>query len=453
MGTQKTLAGNVAGRISNQMKQNFRPFLSFLIGLLIVPLFSLVDPVFAQSEIDRLQNQIANSNDRLSEIEAEIARFEAELQEVGAERKTLESAINQLELERKKVTAEISKTENLITSTNLEIDKLILEISRTEKSIDETQDAIAEIIRTRYKSREESLVEILLRHDRLSDFFVTLDAYDNIRNTLSSKVGELTTFQAILEENREKSEAKRSELTSLQDKYRNQNEVLINNKAEQTELLVATQNEEANYQQLLREREAAREQILKEIREYESQLQFILDPNTIPTPGTPVFNWPVENVIITQYFGGTEFAKRNSHVYGGRPYHPGVDFGAPRGTPIIAPLSGTVRAVGNTDVVPGCFSWGKWSLIDHANGLSTLYAHQDVIGVSPGQSVTTGDIIGYIGNTGYSTGPHLHFTVYVQEAVTVRRFNEIKTVTGCGPATTPIAPTDAYLDPMLYLPS
>jgi murein DD-endopeptidase MepM/ murein hydrolase activator NlpD len=119
----------------------------------------------------------------------------------------------------------------------------------------------------------------------------------------------------------------------------------------------------------------------------------------------------------------------------------------------MAPLSGTVRATGNTDAVPGCYSWGKWTLIDHANGLSTLYAHQSAINVSPGQGVSTGEVIGYVGSTGFSTGPHLHFTVYAKEGVSVRKFNEIKTVTSCGPASTPVAAVDAYIDPMLYLPA
>lgn len=92
------------------------------------------------------------------------------------------------------------------------------------------------------------------------------------------------------------------------------------------------------------------------------------------------------------------------------------------------------------------------TLIDHSKGLSTLYAHQDVISVSPGQKVATGEIIGYTGNTDFSTGPHLHFTVYVKDGVTVRKFNEIKTVTNCGPASTSVAATDAYIDPSLYLP-
>ena len=432
---------------------NTRPLVALIIGVLLPPLlFSSPISAEAVSEIDKLRNEIEARNDRLAQIEAEIAKYNSELTEVGAEKKTLQSAINQLELERKKVNAEISKTENQITSTDLEINKLILEISRTQKDIDNSQAGIGSMIRSEYKAGDESLIELLLSHEKLSEFWSTFEAHENIRDTLATKVSELSSFRVLLEEKRDENESKRNRLSSLKNQYSDQNQVLTNNKKEQAELLEITKSEERNYQQLLASQEQAREQVLKELRDFESKLQFILDPNTIPSPGTQVFSWPLANVIITQYFGGTEFAARNASVYGGRAYHPGVDFGAPRGTAIMAPLTGTVRATGNTDAVPGCYSWGKWTLIDHANGLTTLYAHQDVIAVSPGQKVSTGEVIGYVGNTGYSTGPHLHFTVYAKDGVNVRKFNEIKTVTSCGPASTPVAAIEAYIDPMLYLP-
>ncbi len=430
-----------------------RILVAFLIGILLPQLFFIAPTsVFAVSEIDRLKNEINDRSGRLSEIEEEIAKFNSQLQEVGAEKKTLQSAINQLELERGKVNAEISKTENQITSTDLEINKLILEISRTQRDIDSSQAAIGSIIRSEYKASEDTLIELLLRHSKLSEFWNTFEAHESIRDSLSTKASELSSFRLLLLEKRGENEDKRTELSSLKNQYSDQNLVLASNKREQASLLEVTKSEERSYQQLLSSQESARDQILKEMREFESKLQFILDPNTIPTPGTQVFSWPLANIIITQFFGGTEFATRNASIYGGRAYHPGVDFGAPRGTPILAPLTGTVRATGNTDAVPGCFSWGKWTLVDHANGLTTLYAHQDVISVTPGQKVNTGERIGYVGNTGFSTGPHLHFTVYAKDGVSVRKFNEIKTVTSCGPASTPVAATDAYIDPMLYLP-
>ncbi len=432
-----------------------RSLIAFFCGLCVIPLIAgNLTYVSAQSsELERLQKDITDRGNRLAEIETEIAKFEAELKTVGAEKQTLQKAINQLTLERKKVQAEIAKTENLISSTDLEINKLILEISKTERDINANAAAIAQIIRTEYQSTEESMIELLLQNNTLSDFWDTIEAQETIRNSMTEKVITLNELKRLLDEKRSETTTKRTNLVSLKNQYSDQNTLLANNQAERNELLEVTKSEEKKYQQILAQKQEAREQIIKELRDFENKLQFILDPNTIPPPGMRVFDWPLKNIIITQYFGGTEFARQNASVYAGRAYHPGIDFGTPRGTPIYAPLAGTVRATGNTDLVPGCYSWGKWTLLDHANGLTTLYAHQDVISVSAGQKVGTGEIIGYTGNTGYSTGPHLHFTVYAKSGVTVRQFNEIKTVTSCGPATTPVAATDAYIDPMLYLPN
>ncbi len=424
---------------------------AFLLGLVLPGLLNVPTQAFAQSEIDRLQTEISDRSNRLTDIEAEIAKFEAELLEVGAEKKTLQGAINRLESERKKVNAEINKTEVLITSTDLQINKLVLEIGVTEKDIIEAEETISNIIRSQYRSNEKSLIEILLTHDRLSEFMREVDAFEQVKNEMATHVAALDQMKTILEERRGQSESKRSNLASLKDQYSEQNEVLVNSKSQQNQLLSATKNEESNYQTLLKERRAAREKLTAELRDFESKLQFILDPNTIPAAGTAVFAWPTAVPYVTQRFGGTEFAQRRTNYYG-RPYHPGVDFRASPGTPIMAPLTGTVRAIGNTDAVPGCSSWGKWMLLDHANGLSTFYTHLSVIGANPGQSVSTGEVIGYSGTTGLIEGPHLHFGLYVSAGVKVMRFDQIKTITSCGPATTPTAATTAQLDPLDYFP-
>ncbi len=408
--------------------------------------------VDANPDLDRLRQEISERGERLDAIEREIAQYEAALAEVGSERQSLEQAIRQLELERDRVEADIRATQNRIDSANLTIEQLTVEIADTEARIDRIRNGLAESIRIDHRAQDDSMILVMLRNGNLSEFWNELETLTLVRSTMTEQAQTLHELRAALVFQQEQTEQARAQLTELRNRYSNQNQVLSNNRAEQAELLRATQNEESSYQSMLAERRAAREQIVAEVREFESELRFILDPTTIPQPGTTVFDWPLENIRITQLFGGTEFATRNASIYGGRAYHPGVDFGAPRGTPIYAPLGGSVRATGNTDEVPGCFSWGKWTLIDHANGLSTLYAHQDVIGVQAGQRVATGEVIGYTGNTGFSTGPHLHFTVYVTDAVTVRQFNEIRTTTSCGAATTPVSATEGYLDPMLYLP-
>lgn len=404
------------------------------------------------AEVEALKSQINERNKRLLDIEKEIAAYKGELQKVGGEKASLQKAINQLELERKKVQADINYTQNKIGATDLEISKLGIEIVNTEEDILTNENALAENIRLLNETDQDSFVEVLLRFENLSEFWGQIAELEQMRSVMGDKVQSLVSQKVLLEEKQGATTARRNELVELRAQYSDQNTVLASNKTEKDSLLKQTKNQEAEYQKMLKDRQTAREQILKELRDFESKLQFILDPNTIPARGTQVFGWPVENVIITQLFGGTEFAKQNASVYGGRAYHPGVDFGVPRGTKIYAPLGGVVRATGDTDLVAGCYSWGKWTLIDHPNGLSTLYAHQSVQSVVPGQQVATGEVIGYSGNTGYSTGPHLHFTVYAKAGVSVRKFNEIKAVTSCGAASTPVAATDAYIDPMVYLP-
>jgi murein DD-endopeptidase MepM/ murein hydrolase activator NlpD len=427
-----------------------RSLLSFFLG--IVTVFVVQNGTYfayAQSEVAKLQAQIEEKNNRLSSIEKEIAQYESALQEVGAEKDTLQRAINQLELERKKVNADISYTENKIASTDLEIDKLILEIDKTKENIASNEEVIREILRTMHISDEESLLEVFLRQENISEFWNAFENLETIKTSVGERVDDLTALKMTLEKKRDENTDKKNELLDLKDQYSDQHSILESNKAEKSTLLTKTKNEESNYQTLLKEKESAREKLLAEVRDIESQIQFILDPNTIPVAGTAVFRWPLENPYITQYFGYTKFAL--SGAYNGSA-HNGVDLGTPVGTKIRAPLTGTVRMTGNTDLVPGCYSWGKWILIDHPNGLSTLFAHLSQISVTPGQKVNTGDIVAYSGNTGYSTGPHLHYTLYVTEGVQVKRFNEFKAATGCGAALSPFAAVEAYLDPLDYLP-
>ncbi len=427
-----------------------KDLIAFCVGLFVVPMLTFgTSFVFAQTELEQLQSQISERNNRLNAIQEEIAKYESALKEVGAEKNTLQKAINQLELERKKIEADIRFTENKIESTDLTIDKISFEIGETEGSIRNNEDTIRYILRQMNIANDESLIEVLLRHNNIAEFWDAFESLETVRVRMGDKVDELSGLKAALENNRELNAEQREQLLSLKSQYSDQKNILSNNKAEKSELLTATKSEEASYQKMLKEKESSRDQLLAEVRDIESKIKFILDPNTIPSKGSGVLMWPLANPIITQRFGYTAFAL--SGAYGGS-QHNGMDLGTPVGTQIHAPLSGRVRNVGNTDLVPGCYSWGKWILIDHPNGLSSMFAHLSQAAVTPGQEVKTGDVVGYSGSTGYSTGPHLHYTLYVTAGVQVMAFNQFKSVTGCGAALSPFAGIDAYLDPLDYLP-
>ncbi len=185
----------------------------------------------------------------------------------------------------------------------------------------------------------------------------------------------------------------------------------------------------------------------QEVLDYESQLRINVDKTKIPHTGSGILTWPLDSIRITQYFGNTPFATANPQIYNGKG-HTGVDFAASIGTPVRAALSGTVVGVGNTDLIYGCYSYGKWVMVKHADGLSTLYAHLSLQTVSVGSAVGTGQLVGYSGNTGYTTGPHLHFGVYATEGVQITKLASSK---NCRNAVIPVATFQAYLNPLSYL--
>lgn len=121
------------------------------------------------------------------------------------------------------------------------------------------------------------------------------------------------------------------------------------------------------------------------------------NPSVVPG----YFIWPADGPLTSRY--GT----RVHPISGARKLHAGIDIGASSGAPIKAAASGLVLRAGAYG------GYGLATIIDHGNGLATLYAHQSRVGVSAGQQVSQGQVIGSVGSTGYSTGPHLHFEVRV----------------------------------------
>ncbi|AFS54060.1 MAG: Putative peptidase, M23B family [Leptospirillum sp. Group II 'C75'] len=109
--------------------------------------------------------------------------------------------------------------------------------------------------------------------------------------------------------------------------------------------------------------------------------------------------WPVHG-ILTSGFGW-----RNSPFGVGRDFHPGIDIAGPTGVPVVAPAGGTIEFAGWDQ------GYGKSIRILHGNGIETLFGHLDSVAVSPGERVVRGEVIGYLGNTGLSTGPHLHYEI------------------------------------------
>lgn len=432
----------------------FKRLSTFATTFIFITILTLTVLPFAvrADEADDLREKIAETQDEVEKINKEIAEFERQLQLVGAEKSTLQAAINELNLTRKKLLSDITLTQKKIEQTTYTIRELEIDIDDSESKIERNDRILASALRDVHEADGESLIETVLSNESISDLWVELDQMAQVQNMIYSQLADLRALKTDLEGQHNKQRSERENLTAFKDNLAGQQKVVDENTKNKNDLLAVTKNKEAEYQALLAEKQAARKQVESAMQEYESKLTYILDPSRLPKEGTGSLSWPIANPTLTQGFGLTSFARNGAYGYdkSGNPNpHRGIDFQASVGTPLLAAAPGTVRDAVDMDKTPGCYSYGKWILIDHDNGLSTLYAHLSVFNVSAGDYVKPGDIIGYAGATGYATGPHLHFSVFDRDAVEVSPFSWS---VGCKNAKVPFAPYEAYLDPLSYLP-
>jgi murein DD-endopeptidase MepM/ murein hydrolase activator NlpD len=138
------------------------------------------------------------------------------------------------------------------------------------------------------------------------------------------------------------------------------------------------------------------------LTEKSAQLQSFFQDQRQMLASTPSI-WPVRGYL------SEGFGNRKDPFTGMPDFHPGIDISTPRGTKVVAPADGVVVFTGKKG------GYGNAIVIDHGYGIVTRYAHLDGFNVRPGQRVRRGDVIGFVGNTGRSTAPHLHYEVWVND--------------------------------------
>ena len=427
---------------------------SFLTSLLILALtFSLsgVGVLHAQTAED-LQANINSLSAKINALDKEIAEFNKKINTTQGEAKTLKNALASLELRRGVLAKEIDRTRLQITETQTNIVDTQAKIGVTEDKLAQNRKALAETLRSLVYQNQTvpPVVRGLAVGSKLSDMLDELKRSADISYAIKGKVDTLTTTKEDLDREKSIYVSSKQKLEHLNVALADQKSLVEQTSKEKSNLLVETKNKETEYQKLLADRKKKKGELEAEMLDVEARLKVIVDITKLPKYGKGVLKNPLANVNITQYFGNTPFASQNPQVYNGSG-HNGIDFSAKVGTPILAAAAGTVLGTGDTDRACSGVSYGKWVLIKHSNGLTTLYAHLSVIQVSAGQSVATGEKVGLSGNTGYSTGPHLHFTVYASDSVHISGPTEYQSKV-CGTyLIMPLAPRAGYLNPLSYL--
>lgn len=385
-----------------------------IVMLLMMPMNAMAKTI---SEVEAEQAQLEKERQDLQERLEQLKADEAKKQEY---QETLEKQIGVLE-------DQIRTARNDIEELNASINELTMKLDASQEEIADTIDQFKERVTAIYRAGSVSTLEILLNSNSFSDFSLRSEMLSTMSMRDQELINKITKYMDETKDEREECESEKelvAELKKSMERKQKELDELYKENAAAIEELQGAQNEtnhalEQNAEEIQkRDDEIARlvEEERKRQEEEERRKQEAAAGNSdyggggetgnvdwVPdgsTNGVSGFNptWPMPGVTYI------------SDEYGGARGHGGMDIAGPSGTPIVAAESGTVIRSHMADTWG--WGWGYHVYIYHNGTYSTLYAHMSQTAVSTGEYVQKGQVIGYEGSTGDSTGPHLHFEVW-----------------------------------------
>lgn len=346
----------------------------------------------ATDDADALKSKLSELEDKKAAVKEEIAELTKQAKDAQATRDALQSEIN--------ITKEEIKTvEDYIKRLQQQIDVKTAELGVAEKALDEKEELFAKSVRTTYELGDTSYLEVVLKASSFSDMLSRIDMVSSVMDYNKKIVAEYTAAKEDIEQ-------KRNDLQTTQDSQKEYQK----NLSYKAEELAAREKEQAALQKSILDFKASSEaeydRISGEMQSVSNRIAEMsrqsASNGSVPM-GDGTLIWPTPSCTTNS----SRYGWRIHPIYGTRKFHAGEDIPAGYGAEILAAASGKVVTAGWVS------GYGNYTVIDHGGGMMTAYGHQSSIAVSVGSTVTQGQVIGYVGSTGNSTGPHLHFEVYI----------------------------------------
>jgi murein DD-endopeptidase MepM/ murein hydrolase activator NlpD len=385
--------------------------------------------------------QLQEKSQQLTAINAALDAAKKSLNTTQAQRVTLQSQLTSINGNINTLNLGIQADTVTSEQLALEIQQMTSDLGDITQSVAVRQAAIGDILQEMQKddTTNGNLLALFLKSGTLADGVLEANSIVDLQTKLTGDITSLRNLHAQYEQDIADSNTKQGQIVVQQADLQNKKSIVQDQQQEKQALLAQTKNQESVFQKQYTTLQNQQEQINSQIEAIDALLRTKIDISTLPALGAGVLLVPVKGDgqdDITQDYGATVFA-RTEYVHH---WHNGLDFAAPIGTQILAAEAGTVAAQGNEDLYCPRGAYGKFIVINHTDGLTTLYGHLSKILVKAGQTVARGQLIAYSGNTGAVTGPHLHFTVYAQSTY------YLASSKSCGPL-----PEGGDLDPAGYL--
>lgn len=401
----------------------------------------------AEAEPERLRAAIDEKAKQLSDVQLKKDALQREIDELTKSRQTLGRDLSVIDRAVTQLSYAIEESELTRERLTLEVEQLKGTIAARRDQAARQREALASIVRELNRAEQEQPLMAFLRHGRFSESMADATYAMLLSGKLTSAIADLRATEEVLTTSVAEREAKQRAEARERETLASRKIIAASERDEKKQLIAETKNREQAYAVQLMDLQKIQDQISVEINKIEEELRRSIDPNSLPIVGRGLLAYPLDDLKLTQGHGATAFAQR---AYKSK-WHNGVDFGAPIGTEVFAAESGIVINAGDQDAYRGCrkAAYGKFVEVKHGNGLTTLYGHLSKIQAKVGTRVERGEVVGYVGKTGYATGPHLHFTVFASQTLAPARpgYPEGAKPSSCGPM-----PVGGDLDPVDYLP-
>ncbi|MCL1793224.1 MAG: peptidoglycan DD-metalloendopeptidase family protein [Oscillospiraceae bacterium] len=386
-----------------QTKIDIKKIILFLLAFFIM--FSALSatglkPAFGVSTADELQRRInekkaslaAGANER-KKIENEIANLKNKQADAARTKRYYDELIAVIE-------GEIRETEEFIDLLKEAIEQTESDIIQAEEDYKKIYDVFLKLIKFAYEEGDVNYLELLLHSEDFTDFLSRIEIISNISEYNKNVIDNLVQSRADMESQKEFNE----EMITQQNEYiqtlaeKSKEVAAMRDEAERTIKKLADDIAKSQAAQDKFDQESA--DLLAEINRASKELTALQQSERKYVGGN--FKYPVTPKYANPVSSG--FGTRISPITGRSEFHNGIDIPANYGSPIWAANDGIVI------IATYSGAYGNYVVIDHGGGKSTLYAHASSLNVKVGARVSKGDVIAYVGSTGWSTGNHLHFS-------------------------------------------
>lgn len=377
---------------------------------------------------------IQEAQDQKAVLESKKAEVEDSIRELEKDKENIIAYIEKLDKKLNKLNGEIEELKVNIQNANDNLEQIKTDLANAEETAQNQYDTMKKRIKYMYENGSQDYVEILLSADSISDLLNRVEYINKINEYDKNLLGKYEETKDLIAQKEVEQEDQIEKLQGMKEELTIEQEGVEKLSAKKTEQLKkkksaikSSRNKVSSYEAEIAKQEELLEKLLEEERkrqEEELRRQEELKKaqeaaNNANNGGGNANNgggvgdigattggryrWPLPvSGRITSTFG-----YRNSPTAGASSNHKGIDIAVPQGTSVVAAAGGTVVTASYHGAA------GNFIMLSHGNGTYTVYMHLSSIKVSVGQKVNQGQLIGLSGNTGVSTGPHLHFGVNV----------------------------------------